>query len=192
MQGARCGTPSRDSRIRPWAKGGAKPLDHQGCPSDTFQVLPLVLQNIKTNIKTNCNKFPERINREIRGLIVLLLWRRLPHVHARVHGREAPGMGADIHTSVWVVTAVAVIPVDEPVSLRDTECPCRASFLSSAGILTQRASFFTSSFKHKGIHMSTSENLKTRSYHHLSHSRTMEESDVPKIRHRRSVPSFSP
>ena len=32
MQGARCRTPSRDSRITPWAEGGAKPLSHLGCP----------------------------------------------------------------------------------------------------------------------------------------------------------------
>ena len=32
MQGARCGTRSRVSRITPWAAGGAKPLRHQGCP----------------------------------------------------------------------------------------------------------------------------------------------------------------
>ena len=32
MQGVQCGTPSGDSRITPWAKGGAKPLSHQGSP----------------------------------------------------------------------------------------------------------------------------------------------------------------
>ena len=32
MQGARCGTRSLVSRIRPWAEGGAKPLSHPGCP----------------------------------------------------------------------------------------------------------------------------------------------------------------
>ena len=31
MQGARRGTRSLDSRITPWAKGGAK-TGHQGCP----------------------------------------------------------------------------------------------------------------------------------------------------------------
>ena len=31
-QGARHGTPSQDSKIRPWAEGGAKPLSHPGCP----------------------------------------------------------------------------------------------------------------------------------------------------------------
>ena len=31
-QGAQCGTRSRDSRIRPWAKGRAKPLSHPGIP----------------------------------------------------------------------------------------------------------------------------------------------------------------
>ena len=32
MQGARCGIPSRVSRITPWAEGGAKLLSHPGCP----------------------------------------------------------------------------------------------------------------------------------------------------------------
>ena len=32
MQGARCGTQSRVSRITPQAAGGAKPLRHRGCP----------------------------------------------------------------------------------------------------------------------------------------------------------------
>ena len=32
MQGARLGTRSRVSRIRPWAEGGAKRLSHPGCP----------------------------------------------------------------------------------------------------------------------------------------------------------------
>ena len=32
MQGARCGTRSLVSRIRPWAGGSAKPLSHPGCP----------------------------------------------------------------------------------------------------------------------------------------------------------------
>ena len=32
MQGARCGTQSRVSRIRPWAEGGAQLLSHPGCP----------------------------------------------------------------------------------------------------------------------------------------------------------------
>ena len=31
LQGARCGTRSRDPRVMPWAKGGAKPLSHPGC-----------------------------------------------------------------------------------------------------------------------------------------------------------------
>ena len=30
MQGAQCGTQSRDSRITPWAEGGAKPLSDPG------------------------------------------------------------------------------------------------------------------------------------------------------------------
>ena len=34
MQGARCGTRSRDSRITPRAEGGAKPLSHPGCPNE--------------------------------------------------------------------------------------------------------------------------------------------------------------
>ena len=33
MQGARHGTWSPVSRIRPWAAGGAKPLSHRGCPN---------------------------------------------------------------------------------------------------------------------------------------------------------------
>ena len=33
MQGARRGTRSRVSRIRPWAEGGAKPLSYLGCPT---------------------------------------------------------------------------------------------------------------------------------------------------------------
>ena len=32
MQGARCGPPSRDSRITPRAKAGTKPLSHPGIP----------------------------------------------------------------------------------------------------------------------------------------------------------------
>ena len=32
MQGARRGTQSWGSRIRPWAEGGAKPLSYLGCP----------------------------------------------------------------------------------------------------------------------------------------------------------------
>ena len=33
MQGPRRGTRSQVSRIRPWTKGGTKPLSHPGCPS---------------------------------------------------------------------------------------------------------------------------------------------------------------
>ena len=36
MQGARCGTRFRVSRITPWAEGGAKPLSHPGCPDPHF------------------------------------------------------------------------------------------------------------------------------------------------------------
>ena len=36
MQGARRGTRSPVSRIRPWAEGGAKPLSHPGCPKEEF------------------------------------------------------------------------------------------------------------------------------------------------------------
>ena len=36
MQGARRGTGSQVSRIRPWAEGGAKPLSHPGCPKLAF------------------------------------------------------------------------------------------------------------------------------------------------------------
>ena len=38
MQGARCGTRSRDPRIRPWAEGGAKRLSHPGCPQPVFSI----------------------------------------------------------------------------------------------------------------------------------------------------------
>ena len=34
MQGAGRGTQSWVSRITPCAEGGAKPLDHQGCPNE--------------------------------------------------------------------------------------------------------------------------------------------------------------
>ena len=37
MQGARCGTQSRVSRITPWAEGGTKPLSHPGCPEDNLR-----------------------------------------------------------------------------------------------------------------------------------------------------------
>ena len=33
IQGARRGTQSLVSRIRPWAEGSTKPLSHQGCPN---------------------------------------------------------------------------------------------------------------------------------------------------------------
>ena len=36
MQGAQRGTRSWDSRITPWAEGGAKPLSHLGCPKTCF------------------------------------------------------------------------------------------------------------------------------------------------------------
>ena len=38
-KGARHGTQSQVSRIRPWAEGGSKPLSHLGCPvlTDLFQ-----------------------------------------------------------------------------------------------------------------------------------------------------------
>ena len=35
MQGARHGTRSQASRIRPWAEGGAKLPSHPGCPTST-------------------------------------------------------------------------------------------------------------------------------------------------------------
>ena len=41
MQGARCGTRSRVSRITPQAAGGAKPLRHRGCPP-FFLLLSLI------------------------------------------------------------------------------------------------------------------------------------------------------
>ena len=36
MQGAWRGTRSQDSKITPWAAGGAKLLSHRGCPSQAF------------------------------------------------------------------------------------------------------------------------------------------------------------
>ena len=39
MQGAGRGTPSRVSRITPWAEGDAKPLSHLGCPTFFFILL---------------------------------------------------------------------------------------------------------------------------------------------------------
>ena len=39
MQGARCGTPSRVSRITSWAEGGAKLLSHPGCMRKPFSLL---------------------------------------------------------------------------------------------------------------------------------------------------------
>ena len=46
MQGAGCGTPSRVSRITPWAESGAKPLSHPGCP------LSCLKQNFSPKRKT--------------------------------------------------------------------------------------------------------------------------------------------
>ena len=40
MQGARHGTQSQVSRIRPWTKGGAKPLSHPGCPQLSSFIKP--------------------------------------------------------------------------------------------------------------------------------------------------------
>ena len=37
MQGARRGTGSQVSRIRPWAEGGAKPPSYPGCPASDFK-----------------------------------------------------------------------------------------------------------------------------------------------------------
>ena len=45
MQGARCGTRSRVSRITPRAAGGAKPLRHWGCPS-LLCFLPSILTGV--------------------------------------------------------------------------------------------------------------------------------------------------
>ena len=36
MQGAWCGTPSRVSRIMPWAEGGTKPLSHLAIPEEGY------------------------------------------------------------------------------------------------------------------------------------------------------------
>ena len=43
MQGARCGTRSRVSRIMPRAAGGAKPLCHRGCPVFCFKCIFKIL-----------------------------------------------------------------------------------------------------------------------------------------------------
>ena len=43
MQGARRGNRSRVSRITPWAKGGAKPLSHLGCPVLFFNKIYLFI-----------------------------------------------------------------------------------------------------------------------------------------------------
>ena len=40
IQGAPRRTLSRDSRITPWAEGGAKSLSHPGCPYHVFNVCP--------------------------------------------------------------------------------------------------------------------------------------------------------
>ena len=45
MQGARGGTRSPDSRITPWAEGGAKPLSHLGCP---------IWQLLRMGLHTGC------------------------------------------------------------------------------------------------------------------------------------------
>ena len=47
MQGARRGTRSRDSRILPWDKGGAKPLSHWGCPICSILKYVGILLNLK-------------------------------------------------------------------------------------------------------------------------------------------------
>ena len=40
MQGAQCGTRSQVYRTTPWAEGGAKPLNHPGCPPLIFLLFP--------------------------------------------------------------------------------------------------------------------------------------------------------
>ena len=42
MQGAQHGTRSQDSRITPWAEGGAKPLSHPGSPDFIFLKLQVL------------------------------------------------------------------------------------------------------------------------------------------------------
>ena len=39
MQGAQCGTRSQDSKITPWAEGGAKPLSHHSGPLGLLKLL---------------------------------------------------------------------------------------------------------------------------------------------------------
>ena len=57
MQGARRGTRSRVSRIRPWAEGGAKLLSHLGCPK-AYKVLydpaPTSLSHLISDLLTIC------------------------------------------------------------------------------------------------------------------------------------------
>ena len=50
MQGARHGTRSQVSSIRPWAEGSAKPLSHLGCP-DTDLFLSITTLLLLTEIK---------------------------------------------------------------------------------------------------------------------------------------------
>ena len=50
MQGAHGRTGSRDSKIRPWAKGGAKPLSHPGCPPISFLRVMLVCKDPSTSM----------------------------------------------------------------------------------------------------------------------------------------------
>ena len=51
MQGARHGTRSWVSRIRPWAEGCAKPLSHPGCPVVNILIIK-ILDQIKQKSST--------------------------------------------------------------------------------------------------------------------------------------------
>ena len=57
MQGARHGTRSQNSRVTPWAEGGAKPLSHQGCPREgkfNYYLILLGFYNVYLSYKYDC------------------------------------------------------------------------------------------------------------------------------------------
>ena len=58
MQGARHGTLSQVSRIRPWAEGGAKPLRYLGCPAvPILDPKKLAITSIQTYMIYRLQKF---------------------------------------------------------------------------------------------------------------------------------------
>ena len=56
-QGPWCGTWSRVSRIMPWAEGGAKPLNHLGCP--TFFFLTFIWHLLVSRQYMGCYGYPK-------------------------------------------------------------------------------------------------------------------------------------